>query len=186
MQLRPLFVHLIKELEENQQWENRKKKKSLSLRGDSLFGCAEDDCGQALSAAACVSYPKLPICWLLVSCLEVFPAQRQTSPYHVIPFIPTSKTVSVLVESDFPQSFHSDERERERTCSHHSTHSRQSWPAAVNPALFSQLITGIKYQLHFITLFAPQVYNYKSTVGHTVSITPKNRETDKSQQNNLH
>lgn len=114
MQLRPLFVHLIKELEENQQWENRKKKKkSLSLRGDSLFGCAEDDCGQALSAAACVSYPKLPICWLLVSCLEVFPAQRQTSPYHVIPFIPTSKTVSVLVESDFPQSFHSDERERE-------------------------------------------------------------------------
>lgn len=72
---------------------------------------------------------------------------------------------------------------RERKLTATTILSHQSWPAAVNPAIFSQLITGIKYHLLSITLFAPQVYNYKSTLGHTVTITPKNREPDKSQQN---
>jgi len=97
------------------------KKTPLSLWGDFPFGCAEGDRRQALSAAACVSWPKLPLSWLLISCLEAFPAQRQTTPYHVVHFIPTSKYVSVLVESVFPQNFHSDRRERAH--SHHNAHS---------------------------------------------------------------
>jgi len=51
------------------EWE-----KTLSLKGVSLFRCAEEDCRQALSAAVCVSYSKLLMCWLLISCLEAFPA----------------------------------------------------------------------------------------------------------------
>lgn len=102
----------------------------------------------------------------------------------MVPFIPTSKYVLVLVESVFLQNFHSDEKEQ--TYSYHNTRSHKSRPAAVNPALFGQLITGIKHQLHSVILSAPQVYNYKSTMGHTVTITPKNTEPDNSQQNNSH
>lgn len=91
--------------------EDQNGKKTLSLKGVSLFRCAEDDCRQALSAAACVSYSKLPMCWLLISCLEAFPALRQTFPYHVILLFPLVRLFWFLVESDFPQSFHSDNRE---------------------------------------------------------------------------